>query len=69
MKVKGTTNTTSWADVPILLSPDQAAEFLGFFPQFFRMAAKSGELKHIRKGKKFLFRREDLKYFIESLVK
>jgi len=69
MKVKGTTDVTSWEDIPILLSPDQAAEFLGFFPQFFRMAAKSGELKHIRKGKKFLFRREDLKEFIGSMVK
>jgi len=69
MKVKGTTDVTSWEDIPILLSPDQAAEFLGFFPQFFRMAAKSGGLKHIRKGKKFLFRREDLKEFIGSMVK
>ena len=64
-----TSSTTSWEEIPILVTPEQASYFLGPYVQFFRDAARRGELKCLKKGGKYLFRREDLQEYIESLVK
>lgn len=59
---------TNWDELPLMLNTKEVASLIGYGPQTIRELCHSKEIPHARFGRSFVFPRDRIRAWIESVA-